>query len=250
METVNRSRVVSPLGKDRNWSKGTIGLSFLCSHPGLNNRQLCIVFISSTVLHEIQCYGSKKNQKIPSGTSTNYYCHYNIQVKIRRPSECISSSLYPCCQNYVELMKILTDSLVWLLFWKIIIKTFARLWSNPFWEFEEVTPQLQGELLIFIACQMKGRTVVLGKTSNSPWLTACTDASIHRAPASHHFQMAIWSCTSNVVMPCRSSPLSSGSQKWKQVLIHQRILSVFLMASLCYSWQMAWFLWVEEKNIS
>lgn len=130
METVNRSRVVLPLGKDR--SKGIIGLSFLCSHPGWSNRQLCILYIDSIVSHKIQCYGSEKNQKILSGASTNYNCHYNIQVKTGTPSECISSPLYCHCQNHVELMKILIDSLVWLLVWKIIIKIFARLWSNPF----------------------------------------------------------------------------------------------------------------------
>lgn len=163
-----------------------------------------------------------------------------------------SSPLYSCCQNHVELMKILIDSLVWLLFWKIIIKTFARLWSNPCFEFAEVTPQLQGELVIFIAPSVPnegaGRTVVLAKMGNSPLLTAGTDACIYRVLASHHFHMAIWSCAGDILTPWRFSPLPSGSHKWKQVLIHQRILSVVLITSFCYSWQMARFLQWKKNH--
>lgn len=149
-------------------------------------------------------------------------------------------------------MKILIDSLVWLLFWKIIIKTFTWLLSNPFLSLQKspLSSKVNFWHLLHLAGRMKalGRTVVPGKTSNSPLLTAGTDASIYRAPASHRFQMAIWSCTRNIIMPWRFSPLSSSAHKWKQVLIHQRILSVALIASFCYSWQMARFLWVEEKT--
>ena len=68
----------------------------------MNDRSLGNLFIGSTVLHEIQHYGSKNNQKIISGASTNYNCHYNSQLKTNTPSKCMSSPLYSHCQKHME----------------------------------------------------------------------------------------------------------------------------------------------------
>lgn len=47
----------------------------------MNDRPLWILLIGSTILHEIQHYGSKNNQKILLGAATNYNCHYEYSSK-------------------------------------------------------------------------------------------------------------------------------------------------------------------------
>lgn len=146
-------------------------------------------------------------------------------------------------------MKILIDSLVWLLVWKIITKTFARLWSNQFFGSGSSVASWTCDIYCTFCAKWRPWAGLWCQerrvTQHCYQQAQCQHLQTARRPP---FPKAAWSSTGNILMPWRFSPVSPSTHKWKQVLTHQRILPIVLIASFCYSWQMARFLWVEEKT--
>lgn len=215
----------------------------------MRDRSLRIFFTGSTVWHEIQHCGSKNNHKVISVPLRLITAIMIFKEKLILHQNASALHCIPTAKNTwkKKQWKLLINSLALPLLWKMIKKTFIQLLSNPCLSLQKpsLNSKVHFQCLLHLPdlnehCARKGEQFTIAYGS--------TEVSSYRILASPDFQIALWLCTGNIVTPWRFSPLSSNSQKWKQIpFAHQRMLSLVLIASFCYSWQMAWFLWVEEK---